>query len=146
MPSAAPRHPSNSDSIFADKRPTFSLSRSSVIKDSSVQQIKQSWCKPAAFLGRGGFDKQAGWIVFLVQVGCDLGDYRVTQAVILIVGLDHHDGPLLAAAAGRMGETRLQNVAAPQVHESSGSSQPSPANRSAASAANKSISSFDHGP
>ena len=96
-------------------------------------------------LGRGGFDKQVGRIVFLVQVGCYLSHDRVTQALIVIVGLYHHDGAFFAAAAGSMGETGFQNIAAPEVHESSGSSKPSPASRSAVSAASQSISSSVQG-
>lgn len=82
---------------------------------------------------------------FLVQVGCYLDHYRVAQTLIVNVGLDHHDGAFFAAAAGSMGEPGFQNIAALEVHESSGSSKPSLASKSAVSAASKSISSFVHG-
>ena len=74
-----------------------------------------------------------------------LGLLGLLMVTYLIVGLDHHDGAFLATATGSMGETGLQNIAAPEVHESSGSSRPSPVSRSAVSAASKSISSFVHG-
>jgi hypothetical protein len=90
-------------------------------------------------------DKQASWIVFFVQVGCYLGHYRMVQPLIVIVSLDHDNGAFLAASAGSMGETGLENIAALEVHESSGSSKSFPARRSAVSAASKSISSFVHG-
>jgi len=91
--------------------------------------------------GRSGVNKQIGWIVFFVQVTSHLGHHCMAQALIVNVGLDYDDGTFFAPATSRMRKSGLQNIATLDVHESSGSSKPSPAKRSAVSAANRSISS-----